>query len=348
MRATVVLLCAALLLAGCAAPGAEPPATTGAPPTATTDDLPSSAEGGAFPPTATLPPAGQGAFPSRPYFRDPVAGKLAHEEGVVTITLPRGGFDVSNATLIHALDGGRLVLTAPSGKRTTVVVPELRHIARPSLSPDGTRAVVQATSGEAESAPPSNLDIFVVDLATGGATRIAGEPHNEESPEWSPDGTRIAYSSFSPESGVDLHVYDLATGRGSVFDEAGGIHLAFSPDGARILEAGRARILDARTGEVVADLREAIVASAAAAGWSLDTRFPGQAGRGTFPLDGDFSPDGSKLVLDGAVEDDGRFGVIVFTVDLDGSGFRKIAGPFEVDPAATNGLNYSETNPAWP
>lgn len=345
MRAAPLL--ALVLLAGCATPSpdASPEATPT--PTAPAEEPPSSAEPGIFPPTATVPPTDQGRFDPRIYFRDPQRSSLAHEEGAATIRLPPGGFDLSERTLVHAEPGGKLVLTAASGKRSTLAVPDLRHLARPSLAPDGTRVVVQATQGEPEDAPPANLDIFIVDIATGKATRIAGEAYNEESPEWFPDGTRIAYSSFSPTEGVDLHVHDLANKTTSTFDDAGAIHLAIFPDGTRILEPGRARILDAATGAIVADLREKVVAAAADAGWRLDERYRGQADRGTFPLDGDVSPDGTRLVFDGAVERGGVYGVLLFTVNSDGSGFRAIAGPFPVDPNATNGLNYSETNPAW-
>lgn len=343
----VVLLVAVMLLAGCAArdPARADEPKGDAPVDVVPAPLPEDLGDDVVDAASPFPP---GIYHREPGGAGPGApGTLRGPSGFdVDVSLPSGGFDVGPGVIVLPGENG-LRLVAPDGTVRDVAT-DLGHVARPSLSPDGMRAVVQATRGEPSDAPPRDLGIFVVDLATGEATAIASRPYNEESPEWFPDGRRIAYSSFSPEEGVDLHVFDLDAGLDVLdVDDAGAIHLAVSDDGTRILDPGRALLRDAATGEVVADLREEIVAGLEAAGWSVDTRFPGQAGRGTFPLDGDVSPAGDALVLDGAVERDGAHGVLLFRVAADGSAFEVLSGPFEVDPAATNGLNYSETNPLW-
>ncbi|MSQ26443.1 MAG: hypothetical protein EXR49_09335 [Dehalococcoidia bacterium] len=103
--------------------------------------------------------------------------------------------------------GDRLMIVAPNGISRTVQATGLFQIARPSLAPDGRSAAVQAS--EDPSTPVGSLNIYLVDLANGTWRRNCDRPVNEESPEWFPRSNRIAYSSFSPIAGVNLHVYDL-------------------------------------------------------------------------------------------------------------------------------------------
>lgn len=59
-----------------------------------------------------------------------------------------------------------------------------------TLSPDGTRLAVSLTSGS-----PANRDVWIVDLAGGSASRVTLDPAVDATPIWSPDGTRVAFSS---------------------------------------------------------------------------------------------------------------------------------------------------------
>jgi hypothetical protein len=101
------------------------------------------------------------------------------------------------------------------------------------------------------------------------------------------------------------------------------------------------------SGTLETDLEDEVLAGLAAAGYAPDTRFPGQANRGTFPLDGAFSPDGREILVDGAVVKDGRYGVILARIGVDGSSFTVLSHLIAVDPARSNQHNFSQLNPAW-
>ena len=60
-----------------------------------------------------------------------------------------------------------------------------------ALSPDGTRAVASRTNPQ----DPSKADLWLLDLARGGALALHLLARGmAESPVWSPDGTRIAFT----------------------------------------------------------------------------------------------------------------------------------------------------------
>ena len=82
-------------------------------------------------------------------------------------------------------------------------------------------------------------------------------------------------------------------------------------------------------------------------GYAPDTRFHGQASLGTFPMDADFSPDGNHIVFDGAVEKDGKFGLIIFSMTTSGDNITSLTDIIETNPAFSNGNNYSQLNPNW-
>jgi Tol biopolymer transport system component/tRNA A-37 threonylcarbamoyl transferase component Bud32 len=74
----------------------------------------------------------------------------------------------------------------------------------PELSPDGAQlACFRGTDG--------NYDIWLIDVASGRQTRFTSDPAVEGFPTWSPDGTRIVFTSAN---GRELH-WRLASGMGA-------------------------------------------------------------------------------------------------------------------------------------
>jgi len=78
-----------------------------------------------------------------------------------------------------------------------------------ALSPDGRKlAVADVSSG-----PGGQVsDIWLRDLTSGARTRVTFNPDNDSTPVWSPDGTRIAFTSR--RAGVNLPYQRAADGTG--------------------------------------------------------------------------------------------------------------------------------------
>ena len=237
-----------------------------------------------------------------------------------------------------------VTLIDPNGGERQISVQGILEMNRPSFSPDGKRVAVQARD---TLLGPEDFNIYIVDLENGEAEKISFLSVNEESPEWFPNDNRIAYSSFSQDEGIKIHIYDVDAGQElSTFGD-GAIHLAISPDGRFILNPQLVRLYDVAGGSIVSDLKDKVMSGLDDLGYQTDTRFPGQADRGTFPLDADFSPDSNHIVFDGAVERDGAYGVVIFQMTITGDEMTPLTGMIDVDPAVSNNHNYSQLNPSW-
>ena len=358
-----VTLIVALIITGCGGATASPaPATTAPAPTAIAS---ATAASGAAP-GATQPPARPALdrFPAGIYFLTPNLDRpsgyltLLGGELPVRIEAPVVGYDLrGDGVAFPPFDTGRsnavTVVSVGGSTRSVELRPPAACLGHLSRSPDGTQAVIMgAIGGCPPGRPPTNLDIFIADLTTGATEALASGPYNEEFPEWSPRGDRIAYFVGDPTlaqtRGNNLILFDPAARApaGGTF-EPGVVQTAFSKDGRLILSGHSLSVYDVATGAKIADLKAAALRGLAAAGYELDTRFPGQGGQGTFPLDGDFSPDGKTIVFDGAVRQGAVYGMLLCSIDLDGSNFRVLAGPFPVEPRFTNNLNWSSLNPTW-
>src|SRR5262249_54802154 len=87
--------------------------------------------------------------------------------------------------------------------------------------------------------------LFVADLKAGRTTQItSGEERNDLDPRWSPDGTKIAFSSEdtakAPLMNNDIWVVSASGGELTRINEAQGSYRnpRWSPDGSRIAFAG--------------------------------------------------------------------------------------------------------------
>jgi eukaryotic-like serine/threonine-protein kinase len=102
----------------------------------------------------------------------------------------RGGTSQANSRLTWFDRSGK-----PMG-----TVGEVDNYSNPALSPDGQRVAVGLRTGQS-----NPRDLWIFDLVRHTSTRLTHDEGDDFSPAWSPDGTRIAFSS--DRAGVrDLYV----------------------------------------------------------------------------------------------------------------------------------------------
>jgi len=282
------------------------------------------------------------------------AGTLIHpltDSGPINVSpsaCPDGGnfvftSDRSGTPQIYteSLDGGEAHRVTYKGSYNTA----------PSFSPDCRYVAVQASATPDIVGGVEDLNIYIVDLDTGVVRRIGALPYNEESPRFFPVGNRLAYSSFSPTEGVNLHVYDFDVDAEVLLAQGeGALQIAISPDGSRIFDPRTMRMYDAVSGAVTLDLLAPIAAALPQAGFDFDTRFrdePGTPNRGMYPLDASFSPDGLEVVLDWAVRRGPDFGNILVKLRLATRQMTVVSDLAPTNPEFTNHNNFSQLNPLW-
>jgi len=161
----------------------------------------------------------------------PIAEQIQHIPA-----LGRGVFSVSENGVLAYQTGsatGNLQLTwfDRSGKPLGVLDDPAPN-ANPKLSPDGKRLAVVITDPQT-----GHPDIWLYELARGIKTRFTFDPAGEREPIWSPDGSRIVFTS-NRKGHFDLY-QKSANGAGSEelllesnFDKAPS---SFSPDGRFLL-----------------------------------------------------------------------------------------------------------------
>lgn len=115
----------------------------------------------------------------------------------------RGGEDVLN---ILDVDSKRVLRTISFG---------LDGLVSPSFHPGGNRIVFSGVDG-AES------DLYEVDLTTGALAKITEGPYFERDPQWSPDGTKVAFVT-DRGPGTDLDRLQFGPPRIAIWDATSGV-----------------------------------------------------------------------------------------------------------------------------
>ncbi len=107
----------------------------------------------------------------------------------------------------------------------------------PSWSPDGTRiAFMSNRDGHVpKGGVLTTFEIYVMDADGGNPQNLTNDPNSDLSPAWSPDGTRIVFSS-NREVNFEIYVMDTDGANPQKLTNNPGTdhHPSWSPDGKRI------------------------------------------------------------------------------------------------------------------
>jgi len=124
--------------------------------------------------------------------------KLVGEPFPIAEDLPVAGnaqanFSVSNTgVLVYRATGevlSRLAWLDRSGREIEEIMPAA-DVRAPAVSPDGRRVIVRRREMEG-----ANLDLWMIEQARGTTTRFTFDPAADGNPIWSPDGSRIVWST---------------------------------------------------------------------------------------------------------------------------------------------------------
>ncbi|MEO7513906.1 MAG: S9 family peptidase, partial [Gemmatimonadaceae bacterium] len=109
------------------------------------------------------------------------------------IVVDRYGFKRDRDGYVDRLRDHLYVVDVPSGRTEQLTTGDFDDAA-PRWSPDGRRIAFVSRRGQADADRDNNTDIFVMDAAPGAEpTRLTSWTGPDDSPEWSPDGSQIAY-----------------------------------------------------------------------------------------------------------------------------------------------------------
>jgi dipeptidyl aminopeptidase/acylaminoacyl peptidase len=111
---------------------------------------------------------------------------------------------------------------------------ELEWVSNPQISPDGRRVVYQRNSMDIMTDSDTGR-LWIINADGSGNMPLTGRDVSESGAAWSPDGTRIAFTS-STDNGSEIHVYWLANGKTARLTQLDRSPrgLSWSPDGEQI------------------------------------------------------------------------------------------------------------------
>jgi len=112
---------------------------------------------------------------------------------------------------------------------------ELQWVEDPQVSPDGEHIVY--SRGQMDKMKDKRISrLWIMDADGSNHRKLTTRDVNESSPRWSPDGSRIAFTSSTEEDGAEIYVYWMESGALSRITqlEKSPSGLSWSPDGEHL------------------------------------------------------------------------------------------------------------------
>ena len=183
----------------------------------------------------------------------------------------------------------------------------------PTWSPDGRKVGFVAYPTDEYGNREGSSEVYVVDADGSDRTKITDNELDERSFAWSPDGTRIA---FSAGGGVEGGVYLMDADGSDALRVGDGYFPSWSPDGGKLAYAAGGGIY---TADADGSGQQRIV----------NDHFEDDPGiesvQDRTPV---WSPDGARIAFGRSVVFEEATGHGIYTMNPDGSGLERVAGPF--------------------
>jgi Tol biopolymer transport system component len=104
-------------------------------------------------------------------------------------------------------------------------------------SPDGSKVAFSSVYGGEWVNGITPYDIFTINADGSGLTRLTTDPREDVQPAWSPDGSKITFSSLRigpRSSGYEIYTMNADGSNQVQLTEKGGTDPTWSPDGSTI------------------------------------------------------------------------------------------------------------------